>query len=525
MASTRCPQLCVVVLLVALAHGPQLQAHTSAQQPNRDGTPRAQVHSDDGGFGQSFRFDAKGADLGAWLRAFKAQVGRNWMVPQEAYFIHGRVSLTLVIERGGALSELQVAEPSTVHRFTQAAYNALSASNPTVPLPPAYPDEVLRMRVTFFYNEDPSGAPTVTSPEVLPDRRVAFRVYAPTASHVAVAGDWLTGSVPLALTRDPEGGTWSASTDPLKPDLYRYAFSVDGVRMHNRNSAHAKPDGGPTVEDLFFVPGAEAAFLEARAVPHGTVKQTWYRPATGGATRLVDIYMPPGYDRNTSEYPVLYLLNDDMAEQSGWNAFGRAAVILDNLLADKRAVPMIVVMPTAFPRAVDRPMPTLDPPRDRGEATTNTAAFGNELIQELIPFVEKWYRAGRRSSMRAIAGLSDGGEQALSVITTHPDQFEYVSIWNAGLSATMTPAFETRAAGFLSNATQVNKRLKLLSIAVGERDPALEASRNLSAVLRKHGIKHELLISDSGHTWSGGRRYLNELAQRLFSGRAAPASR
>jgi hypothetical protein len=126
---------------------------------------------------------------------------RNWLVQERTYFLHGRVSLTLVIARSGAVSELQVTEPSTIYGFTQAAYQALAASNPTVPLPPAYPDEMMRMRVTFFYNEDPS-APTVGSPEVLPDRRVTFRAYAPNASQVVVTGDWLTGAVTFALRRE-----------------------------------------------------------------------------------------------------------------------------------------------------------------------------------------------------------------------------------------------------------------------------------------------------------------------------------
>jgi hypothetical protein len=121
----------------------------------------AQLENRNGGgqYGQSFQFDTKGVDFGAWLRAFKAQVMRNWMIPQAAYFLHGRVSLTLIISRTGAISELQVTDPSSVEGFTHAAYNALAASNPTVPLPPAYPDQMLRMRVTFFYNEEPP-APT-----------------------------------------------------------------------------------------------------------------------------------------------------------------------------------------------------------------------------------------------------------------------------------------------------------------------------------------------------------------------------
>jgi hypothetical protein len=121
----------------------------------------AQLENPNGGgqYGQSFQFDTKGVDFGAWLRAFKAQVMRNWMIPQAAYFLHGHVSLTLIISRTGAITELQVIDPSSVDGFTHAAYNALAASNPTVPLPPAYPDQTLRMRVTFFYNEEPP-APT-----------------------------------------------------------------------------------------------------------------------------------------------------------------------------------------------------------------------------------------------------------------------------------------------------------------------------------------------------------------------------
>jgi enterochelin esterase family protein len=225
------------------------------------------------------------------------------------------------------------------------------------------------------------------------------------------------------------------------------------------------------------------------------------------------IYFPPGYESGKERYPVFYLLHGGGDEDSGWSTIGRAGFILDNLIAAKKARPMIVVMPNgSLPRPPAAPGAAPDP--------AMTAAlqerFTNELMKDVMPFVEKNYRTFAGRDNRAIAGLSMGGGQTTRVITTHPDQFAYVAVWSAGVNPQTNADFEKRNAAFLASADKLNKQIKLFSVSVGDKDFALAGSKNLAELLKKNNIKHELSISGGGHTWINWRRYLNELAPRLF---------
>jgi enterochelin esterase family protein len=237
--------------------------------------------------------------------------------------------------------------------------------------------------------------------------------------------------------------------------------------------------------------------------------------------RRMHVYTPPGYDSGKDQYPVLYLLHGGGDEDSGWSTVGRASFILDNLLADKKARPMLVVMPNgSLPRPARLP-----------EATSERTAamnalqerFTNELLKEVVPYVEKHYRVRSGREHRALAGLSMGGGQTLRVVTTHSDQFAYVGVWSAGLGRGNAAEFEKRNEAFFKNAEKVNRSVKLFSISVGDKDFALAGSKALAQLLKKHGIKHELHLSGGGHTWINWRNYLNELAPRLF--RDEPAAR
>jgi enterochelin esterase-like enzyme len=287
---------------------------------------------------------------------------------------------------------------------------------------------------------------------------------------------------------------------------------VDGVRTLDPKNPAIK-QGISSVDNMFFLPGTDAAFQDQRAVPHGEIRKIWYTSTTLGAERRMHVYVPPGYDRSTTRYPVLYLLHGGGDEDSGWSTVGRAGFILDNLLADKKATPMLVVMPNG---SLPRPASTPGAPPDPAVTRAIQERFTNELMKEIVPFVEKHYRVLPTAASRAIAGLSMGGGQTLRVISTHPEQFAYAAIWSAGLNPQVTADFESRASAFLGSAEKVNKGFRLLSISVGEKDFAFAGSKNLSAVLNKHGIKHELHVSGGGHTWINWRRYLNDLAPRLF---------
>jgi enterochelin esterase family protein len=254
---------------------------------------------------------------------------------------------------------------------------------------------------------------------------------------------------------------------------------------------------------MFFLPGKEADFQDNREVPHGEVRKVWYRSGTLGTQRRMHVYTPPGYEGGKDRYPVLYLLHGSGDEDSGWSTVGRAGFILDNLLAERKARPMLVVMPNG---SLPRP----------AAGSSRTEWFTNELVKEVVPLVEKNYRVLADRDNRALAGLSMGGGQTLRVVIAHPDKFACIGVWSAGLGRGNASEFEKQNAAFLGKGEEVSKQVKLFSIRVGEKDRAVAGSKSLAEVLKKHGIKNELHLSGGGHTWINWRRYLHEFAPLLF---------
>jgi enterochelin esterase family protein len=366
----------------------------------------------------------------------------------------------------------------------------------------------------------PTPNDTLKSPEVSPDRKVTFRIYAPKASEVTINGDWVAQRLGEGgkLTKDDQG-VWSITVGPLPADFYSYSFNVDGVRVVDPKNAMIK-QGVSSLDSMCFVPGEDAAFEETKDVPHGEIRIDWYRSNVLDTLRSMHVYTPPGYDTSGEKYPVLYLLHGGGDEDSGWSTIGRAGFILDNLIAARKAVPMLVVMPNgSMPRPAN--LPPFTPgatPSPEARAAMEQAAnrFTDELLKNVIPFVEKNYRVVADRDHRAIAGLSMGGGQTLRVVTTHPDQFAYAAVWSAGAGRDPA-AFEQRASAFLNDAPRVNGMLKFFSISVGDKDTlAFEGSKTLDSVLEKHGIKHEMNTSAGGHTWINWRHYLNDYAAKLF---------
>ncbi|HVK07203.1 MAG TPA: alpha/beta hydrolase-fold protein [Gemmataceae bacterium] len=357
--------------------------------------------------------------------------------------------------------------------------------------------------------KEPGPNARVASPEVHPDRKVTFRIRAPKATEVSVRGDWMASAA--TLEKD-SNGVWSVTVGPLTPDFYSYAFTVDGVRTLDPSNPTIK-QGIASLDNMFFLTGPEADFQDNKPVPHGDVRKVWYQSATLKDQRRMHIYTPPGYDTGAEKYPVFYLLHGGGDEDSGWSTVGRVGFILDNLIAAKRARPMIVVMPNgSLPRPAVAPGAKLNPK----EMAAFQERFTNELLTDVVPQVEKHFRVKPGPENRALAGLSMGGGQTTRVLTTRPDQFGYVAIWSAGLFGGDPAGFERQSDAFLKNATGVNKSLRLLEITVGDKDFALAGSKALSGVFAKHGIKHELKITGGGHTWLNWRQYLNELAPKLF---------
>ena len=352
----------------------------------------------------------------------------------------------------------------------------------------------------------------IISPEIAEDHKVTFRIQASKATTVKVQGDW--GSADL--TKD-DTGLWSATVGPLTPDYYSYTFSVDGVKTLDPLNPAIK-QGLTSNDSMVFIKGEESAFEDNAPVPHGQIRELWYNSKTLQTQRRIHVYTPPGYDDNTNRYPVLYLLHGAGDEDSGWSTCGRAGFIIDNLIAANKTKPMIIVMPNgSMPRPAN--MPVVAPgatPTPEAIAARNALQdrFTNELMNDIIPLVEKNFKVIADRDHRAIAGLSMGGGQTLRVITTHPDDFSYANVWSAGIGKD-TADWEKRNEAFLNNADKFNQTMKLFTISIGEKDQGLAGAKSLSEILTKHGIKNELHVSTGAHTWINWRQYLNAILPRL----------
>jgi enterochelin esterase family protein len=336
----------------------------------------------------------------------------------------------------------------------------------------------------------------VVSPEVKPDRTVVFRLLAPKATEVAVSGEW---GGRTAMTKD-DTGLWTATVGPLEPDVYSYTFNLDGVTLTDPRNSRLKIGRG-SVSNLVEVPGEAPSAHSLRPVPHGTLHAHRYESKSlAGKSRGLVVYTPPGYDPAADRrYPVLYLLHGSGDDENGWTNVGLAHRILDNLLADDKAVPMLVVMPDGH--AAER--------RPGGGGDSNTKAFEADLLGDVIPLVEKTYRTRPGPENRAIAGLSMGGGQSWAVGMAHLDTFASVCPFSMGGG---------NAAAVLANLTpaDANRQLKLLWIGCGRQDRLFAGSEKLCEDLKAKGINHTWRPSEGAHTWVVWRKYLAEVMPLLF---------
>jgi enterochelin esterase-like enzyme len=240
--------------------------------------------------------------------------------------------------------------------------------------------------------------------------------------------------------------------------------------------------------------------------------------------RSMHVYTPPGYDSSSAKYPVFYLLHGGGDEDSGWSTIGRAGFIMDNLLAANKAKPMIIVMPNgSMPRPANAaplapPVPGTGPnPAMAAAMSQAQERFADELLKNVVPYVESHYRVLANRENRAIAGLSMGGGQTLRVAPANLDKFAYIGVWSSGVNRQATADFEKRNAQFFETPDKTNKMVKLFWIGVGEKDTLANASaKNLAEVLKSHNIKNEFHETEGGHTWINWRHYLNDYSQLLF---------
>jgi enterochelin esterase family protein len=361
------------------------------------------------------------------------------------------------------------------------------------------------------------GMPTpytaLLSPEVHEDRTVTLRLRAPNATQVEVAGEIMQAKAPIAMTKS-EDGVWTATLGPLPPEIWVYNFRVQGVDVADPSNPAIKPvPPGFAMSSFVEVPGDTPAFYDSRPVLHGEVRMVLYESKTMGVTRWVWIYTPPNYDKSGAEYPVLYLLHGNGEAQNGWVMNGRANIILDNLIADKKAQPMIVVMPQGHALQGANVGPLV---RLTGETEMFSKRFPQDLLQEVIPLVERNYRVYTDADQRAIAGLSMGGGQALSIGLARTDLFHYVLGFSGAVGGPFMNA-ETEFGEALSKPEVLNSRLRLLWVSCGKQDFLYQANRQFVDMLKGKGVNVLFRETEGSHVWSVWRNYLNETAPMLFT--------
>ena len=346
-------------------------------------------------------------------------------------------------------------------------------------------------------------APALITPEVHSDNSVTFRFRAPNAQEVKLAREGAGAPVPM---QKDDAGVWTVNTAPLPPDYYGYSIVVDGQRSIDPYNSLLKPNLLST-ENMVHVQGPPSLPWELNDVPHGEVHHHFYRSAVANDDRDFYVYTPPGYDPSAKKtYPVLYLLHGYSDDASGWTAVGRANIILDNLIAQGKTKPMIVVMPLGY-GTMEMIRVGWGDPEVREQ---NLTKFRDALLTEVMPKVESEYRITKDRSSRAIAGLSMGGSESLLTGLNNLDKFAWVGAFSAG---GLPEPFDKDFSGLDANA---NQKLHLLWIACGTEDRLITANRNLREWLKTKGVQHTDIETPGMHTWMVWRRNLAEFSGLLF---------
>jgi enterochelin esterase family protein len=373
--------------------------------------------------------------------------------------------------------------------------------------------------------------PQVASPDVHSDNSVTFNLIAPEAQKVQITGDFLpTKKVEFGgNTYDAPGvadlikndkGVWSFTTEPLKPELYTYNMIVDGVKIIDPLNVYNIRDINNLFSVLLIGGNASADLYKVNKVAHGTVSKVWYESPTAGLTRRLTVYTPAGYETSGKSYPVLYLLHGIGGDENAWSELGRAAQILDNLIAQGKAEPMLVVMTNgnisqeACPGETSEgfKVPTMMLPKTM-EGSFETA------FPDVVKFIEKTYRVKKDKAHRAIAGLSMGGFHSLFISINNPDMFGYVGLFSAAVDRQ-----QSDPNGFPNIYADRNKKIdglfakkpNLFWIGIGKTDFLYKNNNDLRAYLDSKGHKYTYLETDGGHIWRNWRIYLSEFTPLLF---------
>jgi enterochelin esterase-like enzyme len=364
--------------------------------------------------------------------------------------------------------------------------------------------------------QDAAGKPAPSNvrgkefPLIHPDRRVTFRVTAPEAKTVAVAGraadSGMNGNSPHQMQKRADG-TWEVTTGPVRPGFHYYELIIDGHR--STDPASQTYFGWAQQTSGLEVPDPELDFYDARDVPHGEVRVRWYRSKTTGQYRQVHVYTPPGYDSHpTLRYPVLYLQHGAGEDQTGWTRQGKANLIMDNLIAEGKARPMLVVMEQGYAVKAGQP----------AGGTQGNEAFGELVIRDLVPMIDSTYRTLDDRHHRAIAGLSMGAGQAMRIGLANLDRFASIGSFSGG-----SRAFDAKTSydGVFADSETVNRKLELLWIGCGTGDRLHPGATSLHQALTAAGVRHVWFEGPGSHEWQVWRKHLHDFAPRLFRGGAA----
>jgi enterochelin esterase family protein len=351
--------------------------------------------------------------------------------------------------------------------------------------------------------------PQVVSPEVGADRTITFRYSAPNAKAVTVNGEIDGKSHPMTMGAN---GLWTVKVGPLVPDIYTYSFNVDGaVALDPRNANTKYGYGNFGSVSVVQVPGDGPQFYDTKDVAHGEVRIVPYVSKTLGVSRTVWVYTPAGYDKGKN-YPVMYLLHGAGDIESGWTMIGRANNILDNLIAEKKAKPMVVVMPLGHAIQSFWAGPAKSAPAAGQQPAGQLSPFANDLLNDVLPMIERNYKVSKKPTHRAIVGLSMGGIQTVNIAFNKPELFSEVGVMSSGvMNADQTYA------EFFKKAPANVKHWKTFWIAIGKDDALMiNSAKSLDGVLSAKGIPHEYKLTEGRHEWTVWRYHLNELTPKLF---------
>ncbi|MDB5239422.1 MAG: esterase [Spirosoma sp.] len=334
--------------------------------------------------------------------------------------------------------------------------------------------------------------PAISSPDVHPDHSITFRYFSRNAKKVMVSSEFL--SAPVAMTKDTSG-IWSVTVPPVKPDIYPYSFQVDSVSLADPNNTYIFANER-FKRSIVDVPGDQPLVHSLQNVPHGKISYRYYKSGTLGTTRQLLVYTPPGFNANgKTKYPVLYLIHGGSDTEETWTKVGRANLIADNLIAQGKAKPMLIVMPYGNVRPA--PMPD----------------FTKDMVNDIMPFIEANYPVIKDSKGRAVAGFSVGGGQTLNIGLTNPDKFAYICSY---APYTATDEFKANFTNWSPDANKINSQLKLFTISVGTEDFLYEPVKQNIAMFNEKKIKVEPLIVPGGHTWMNCKLYLANTLPQLF---------